>query len=270
MSSSTRVKSADGTEIAFGRTGAGPALILVEPAGHFRDLSAFETLVPLLEPHFTVYSYDRRGRGQSGDGAPYAPVREVEDLDALVREAGGRAFVYGYSSGALVALHAAARKVKIDGLVLLEPPLHGDPHTGPDPLTGQLAELIRAGRHEDAVEQFHSAIGVPQDVIDQMRGTEAWTKMAGIAPTLVYDCLLSDATSPEICRSVHVPVLVLDSEGSTDDLTGSAAAAARLIPDARHKSLPGEWHTVAPELIAAEIRAFFGTLSVTGQASARR
>ena len=85
--------------------------------------------------------------------------------------------------------------------------------------------------------------------------------MVGIAQTLVYDCLLSEAITPAICSQVDVPVLVLDSEGSTDDLTGWAATAARLIPDARHKSLPGEWHTVAPDLIAAEIKQFFGPVA---------
>jgi pimeloyl-ACP methyl ester carboxylesterase len=260
MSSPSSVRSRDGTDISFDRSGSGPALILVEPAGHFRGLSAFDALVPLLTPDFTVYGYDRRGRGRSGDTAPYDPAREVEDLHALIREAGGKAFVYGYSSGALLALHAAARKVPLAGIVVLEPPLQPELKDGPDPLTGQLGTLIGAGRHDDAVKLFHMAIGVPHEMIDEMRGTEAWARMSGIAPTLVYDCMLSDATTPAVCRSVNVPTLVLDSEGSTDNLSGSAAAAARLIPNARHKSLPGEWHTVAPALIAAEIKRFFGPL----------
>jgi pimeloyl-ACP methyl ester carboxylesterase len=243
--------------ISFSRAGSGAALILVEPAGHFRELSAFSDLVPLLTSSFTVYTYDRRGRGLSGDTTPYAPEREVEDLEALIEVAGGHAFLYGYSSGALLALHAAAKGAAVDRLVLLEPPLQEEGQTRPDPLTGQLAELIAAGRNGDAVEHFHSAIGVPQEMIEGMRDTDTWSKMTRIAHTLVYDCMLSDATTTATCRAVPVPTLVLDSEGSTDDLAGWAARAASLIPMARHKSLPGEWHGVAPELIAAELKGFF-------------
>lgn len=236
-------------------------LLLIEPAGHYRGLSAFDDLVPLLAPRFTVCRYDRRGRGESGDTLPYAPEREVEDLAAVVDAVGGHAFAYGYSSGALLALHAAARGVRLAGLVLMEPPLQDAAATGPDPLTKELADLIRAGRNEDAVAHFHAAIGVPDEMIDGMRGTDRWARMVGIAPTLVYDCRLSEAMGRDVIASVRVPALVLDSAGSSDDLTGSAATAARLIPGARHKSLPGEWHVVAPELIAREIAAHLGPLA---------
>lgn len=258
MSSPSDLRSGDGTRISFDRTGAGPALILIEPAAHYRDFSAFDRLVPLLAPHFTVFAYDRRGRGKSGDTLPYAPDREVDDLAGLIEMAGGQVFLYGYSSGALLALHAAARRLPIARAVLLEPPLQEEGAARPDPLTGQLAELIRAGRNDDAVELFHASIGVPEEMIEEMRGTAEWEKMSGIAHTLVYDCMLSDATTPTLCRSIDLPVLVLDSQGSSDDLAGWAAQAARLIPAAAHRSLPGEWHTVAPALLARELKQFFG------------
>ena len=261
MSRSSSTTSKDGTPITFEVTGKGPALILIEPAGHFRALSAFDDLVPLLAPDFTVCRYDRRGRGESGDTPPYGPAREVEDLAALVETIGGRSLVYGYSSGALLALHAASCGLPIAGLVLMEPPLQDGAQEGPDPLTTELDELVRSQRHEDAVAHFHMAIGVPDDMIDNMRSTDRWTRMVGIAPTLVYDCRLSDAMSSGVLGAVTVPTLVLDSEGSSDDLTGSAASAARQIPTARHKSLPGEWHVVAPDLIAAEIREFMCPLA---------
>lgn len=261
MSRSSIAVSRDGTPIAFECRGSGPALVLIEPAGHYRGLSAFDDLVPLLAPQFTVCRYDRRGRGESGDTPPYAPEREVEDLAALVHAVGGRALAYGYSSGALLALHAAARGVPLAGLVLMEPPLQNASATGPDPLTEDLADLIRAGRNEDAVAHFHAAIGVPDEMIDGLRGTDRWSRMVGIAPTLVYDCRLSDAMRPDVLASVRVPALVLDSAGSSDDLTGSAATAARMIPGARHRSLPGEWHVVAPDLIAREIDAHLGPLA---------
>ncbi len=255
VSRSSMTTSRDGTPIAFECTGNGPALILIEPAGHYRGLSAFDDLVPLLAADFTVCRYDRRGRGESGDTLPYALDREVEDLAALVDAIGGMVFAYGYSSGALLALHAAARGVLLGGLVLMEPPLQDGAQEGPDPLTRELADLVRAGRNADAVAHFHATIGVPDEMVAGMRGTDRWTRMVGIAPTLVYDCCLSDAMGPDVLAAVSVPTLILDSEGSSDDLTGSAAAAARLIPGAGHKSLPGEWHVVAPDLIAREIKA---------------
>lgn len=258
MSSPTDAQSRDGTTISFDRAGDGPALILIEPAGHYRELSAFHELVPLLAPCFTVYTYDRRGRGRSGDTPPYTPDREVDDLEALMKAAGGHALVYGYSSGALLAVQAAARGLPIDGLVLLEPPLQEEGATKPDPLTGQLAELIQAGRHSDAVKHFFDTIGVPSAMIAEMRSTADWARMVAIAHTLVYDCMLSDATERSAFRAVGVPTLVLDSAGSTDDLAGWAATVAKLIPNACHKSLPGEWHVVPPALVAAELIRFFG------------
>lgn len=261
MSRSSMTTSRDGTPIAFERTGSGPALILIEPAGHYRALSAFDDLVSLLTSDFTVCRYDRRGRGESGDTLPYTPDREVEDLAALVNALGGHAFAYGYSSGALLAVHAAARGLRLAGLVLMEPPLQEGAQDGPDPLTEELADLVRAGRHEEVVAHFHAAIGVPEKMVEEMRGTDRWARMVGIAPTLVYDCRLSDAMRPDVLAAVSVPTLLLDSEGSSDDLTGSAETAAGLIPGARHRSLPGEWHVVAPDLIAREIKAHLEPLA---------
>ncbi len=134
------VPSQDGTPIGFTRTGAGPCLVLVEPVGHFRDFSAFDGLEALLVDCFSVIVYDRRGRGASTPMASrYSPQREVEDLAAIISaEAGGSAFVYGYSSGALVALHAAAAEIAIDRLAALDPPAHDQDADRPDPLTARL------------------------------------------------------------------------------------------------------------------------------------
>jgi pimeloyl-ACP methyl ester carboxylesterase len=251
------VRSVDGTRIAFQRSGDGPPLILVEAAAHYRAFSSFDGLVPLLSSTFAVYTYDRRGRGESGDTPPYAPDREVEDLAALIAETGPQAFVYGYSSGALLALRAAAQGLPIVRLAVLEPPLSDEAQARPDPLTGELGELVAAGRDGDAVEHFHRAIGVPPEFIAGMRTSDSWAKMESVAHTLVYDCMLSDATSPALLRSVTIPTLVLDSEGSTDDLTGWAARTARLLPNGTHRSLPGEWHGVADDVLAPALREFF-------------
>lgn len=259
MSSSKTAISADGTAIAFSRQGEGPPLVLVEPAAHFRAFSAFTGLVPLLSDHFTVITYDRRGRGESGDAPASTPQNEVEDLDAIIAATGRPALVYGYSSGALLALHAAAAGSAISALALLEPPVDLDRPAGGDPLTQELEALIAQGKHEEAVGHFHRSIGVPEEMIEDMRGTDAWSRMTSVAPTLVYDCHLSEETTRELLMAVKVPTQVFDSAGSTDDLTGSAGQVARLLPDGRHASLEGEWHGVAPEVIAAELIGFFGS-----------
>jgi pimeloyl-ACP methyl ester carboxylesterase len=247
-----RVRSADGTEIAFDRVGDGPLVILVEPALHYRAFSAFGGLVPLLASEFAVVTYDRRGRGESGDTAPYEPDREVEDLAALIGDE--PAHVYGYSSGALLAMRAAAaRGLPIAKLALLEPPLQD----GEDPLTQELAELTAAGRNGDAVEHFHRSIGVPEEFVAGMRTDPSWPRMESVAPTLVYDCVISDTTTPALLENVEVPTLVLDSQGSTDDLSGWAATVARQLPNASHRSLAGEWHTVADEVLAPVLTEFF-------------
>jgi pimeloyl-ACP methyl ester carboxylesterase len=258
MRTDSSVTSADGTRIAFDRSGSGSSLILVEPAGHFREFSAFDGLTPLIAERFTVYRYDRRGRGRSTDTSPYAPEREVEDLAALIAAAGGGAAVYGYSSGALLALLAAAAGLPIRRMGLLEPPLQEDDAVRPDPLTIELRDLVAAGRNDEAVERFHRAIGVPDEVVDGMRGTAAFEAMSSIAPTLVYDCRLSDATTTDLLGTVAVPTLVLDSEGSGENLTGWAAGVAAHLPNGMHRSLPGEWHGVPDEILAPVLIEYLG------------
>jgi pimeloyl-ACP methyl ester carboxylesterase len=254
---SRSVRSSDGTRIAFDRRGDGPALILVEPALHFREFSAFSGLIPLLAQEYAVYTYDRRGRGESTDTPPYTPGREVEDLEALIAEAGGAAHLYGYSSGALLAMRAAADGLPIARLAVLEPPLQDDDSERPDPLTKELADLVGAGRNADAVERFHESIGVPPEFIASMRSTPEWAKMESVAHTVVYDCMISDATTSKLLGSVEVPTLVLDSAASTDDLTGWAATVARRLPRGSHRSLGGEWHSVPDRILAPVLVEFF-------------
>ncbi len=165
-----KVISKDGTAIAFDRSGEGPPIILV--VGAFNDRSTGAPLAKLLEAHFTVFTYDRRGRGESGDTAPYAVDREVEDLEALIVEAGGSASVFGYSSGATLSLKAAARGLAITKLALYEPPLIVDDRRPrpPEDLAAQLTELVSSGRRGDAVELFQTkGVGIPVEVVAQLR-----------------------------------------------------------------------------------------------------
>ena len=125
----TTARSADGTPLAMTITGDGPLLVLVEPAGHHRGFSAYDGLVAHLHPRFTVVTYDRRGRGDSGDTPPYTVEREVEDLAAVIEATAGdgSADVHGASSGALLSIQAAVHGVPIRRLSLFEPPLPADP-----------------------------------------------------------------------------------------------------------------------------------------------
>jgi pimeloyl-ACP methyl ester carboxylesterase len=257
MSMDNRVTSRDGTSIAFQRSGAGPALITVDPAGSYRDFRPQRPPVELLAAHFTVYLYDRRGRGDSTDTPPYAIEREVEDLAALIAEAGGSAYVYGTSSGGVLALHAAASGLAIPKLALFEPPIEPrETPTGETDFTTELAKLVAAGGRRDAVEFFHRGIGVPQEVMAQTT-PDVWAALEAVAHTLVYDCKLSDATSLQLLRSVTVPTLVLDSKGSGEELTGMSATVVEALPSSTHRSLPGKWHGVPNEALAPALIEFF-------------
>ena len=247
------VTSQDGTRIAWERVGAGPTLILIDAAGQFRANSALGELATLLADAFTVVRYDRRGRGSSTDTPPYTPAREVEDLAALIDAAGGPASLYGYSSGCLVALHAAAAGLPIRRLALLEPPIEpAQDDAEQRAFTARLQELSGA----DAVEFFLASIGVPDDAVTGMRGTPHWAAMESVADTLAYDSLLSEATDAGLLRQVTTPTLVLTSDGSTENLSAMASTTRALLPHATHRSLPGEWHGVAADTLAPVLREF--------------
>jgi pimeloyl-ACP methyl ester carboxylesterase len=255
---SKTVTSKDGTQIAYEQAGTGPALVLVDAAGHYRELSSFGGLIGLLAADFTVYHYDRRGRGGSTDTSPYAVEREVDDLAALIDAAGGSAFLYGFSSGGLVALHAAASGLTIPKLALLEPPIANDEdRPARSAFTAELAELVAAGRRGAAVGFFLTGIGVPDEIIAGMRENRSWSAMEAVAHTLVYDCMVSEATSFQLLASVSVPTLVLDSEGSSDNLTGMAATVARAMPNSSHRSLAGAWHGVPDDVLAPVLTEYF-------------
>jgi pimeloyl-ACP methyl ester carboxylesterase len=255
-------RSADGTTIAFDRFGDGPPIILV--VGAFNDRSTTAPLAQALAPRFTVFNYDRRGRGDSGDNGPYAVDREIEDIGALVATAGGSSAVFGYSSGATLALDAAASGLAITQLALYEPPFRTDVSHPPVPrdLAAQLAGLVSAGRRGDAVELFQSkVVGIPEEVVRQMRHAPFRPYLEAVAHTLVYDATITgDLSLPaEMLASVSVPALVMCGDQSTPFIQAAAHAAADALPHGRLCVLPGQSHDINPDATAPALADFLAS-----------
>ena len=260
-----KVRSSDGTMIAFDRSGDGPPLVYV--GGALNDRSSGAPLAAVLAPRFTVLTYDRRGRGASGDTAPYAVEREVEDLAALIGEAGGSAALYGMSSGGALALEAAARGLPIAKLALYEPPFAADDggRRQAREYTAKLAELLAADRRGDALELFMTRVGVPVELVGQMRGAPMWPALEALAPTLAYDsAVMGDSDRggslpAERLATVTTPTLILDGEASPAFLREAARRVADTLPHGRHRSLQGQTHDVAPEALAPVLEEFLAS-----------
>mgnify|MGYP001266375239 CR=1 FL=1 len=265
-----KVISKDGTPIAFDQSGQGPALILVAGATATRVAEA--SLAAALAPRFTVFAYDRRGRGDSGDTAPYAVEREVEDIEALINEAGGKAFVLGHSSGAVLALEAARLlPAKITKLALYEPPFIIDDSRppAPDDYTQRLVDLVSSGRRGDAVAYFMTVVGAPAEMIAQMRQSPMWPGLEAVAHTLSYDgTIMGDTMSGDPLplrkwASVTVPTLVMDGTvfmGRAENhgfLRHGAQELAAILPDAQHRTLEGQDHGPADDVLVPVLQAFF-------------
>ena len=261
------VQSRDGTRIAFDKSGDGPPIILVHPAfGHRAFNPQMADLAQRLSSRFTVFNYDRRGRGESGDTPPYAVEREIEDLGALIGEAGGSAFIYGMSSGAALALEAANRGLAIRKLALYEPPFIVDDSRPPRPadFVTRLSELVSSGRRGDAVEYFMtSGAGAPTDVVAQMRAQPMWPAFEAVAHSLVYDGTIMDGTMGGLplpaarVASVTVPALVMVGSAVPGWARNAVRALADALPDARMCTLEGEYHNVAPAVLAPALEEFF-------------
>jgi pimeloyl-ACP methyl ester carboxylesterase len=259
------VRSKDDTIIAFDRSGAGPALILVGGAMGTR-FHAVE-LASQLARTFAVISYDRRGRGDSGDTQPYAVEREIEDLEAVIRAAGGSAFVYGHSSGAVLSLRAAAAGLDIPKLALHEPPfiVEDSRPPVPDDLVERLDELIEAGKRGEAVAAFMTdSVGMPAEAIPAMRENPSWARMEAVANTLSYDSrimadtLRGDPSPLQRWASVTTPTLILDGTETFPFLHASADALAAALPNAERGTLAGQDHGPAPEVLVPVLVEFFG------------
>lgn len=248
--------SQDGTEIRYDRRGSGPALVLV--LGAFNERATGEGLAAYLSDHFTVVNYDRRGRGESGDTHPYAVEREVQDLGALIDEVGGSAAVFGYSSGAVLAMIASERGLPITKLALYEPPFALE---GMDPaffteLADRLRDEVAEGRRGDAVERFQTrAVGIPPEVVAQIRRAPFWPQLERIANTLEYEARIL-AADRELPACVEVPTLVIAGSASAPSLNAAAAALAEKLPQGAVRVLPGQTHDLVPESVGPVLVEF--------------
>jgi pimeloyl-ACP methyl ester carboxylesterase len=253
------VTSADGTKIAFDQLGEGPPVIMV--VGAFNTRATTGPLAAALQDQFTVLNYDRRGRGDSGDTLPYSVEREIEDIDALIADAGGSAAVFGYSSGATLALNAAAHGLAITKLVLYDAPFlvdDSDPRLPAD-LPEQLTALISAGKRGDAVELYQTkAIRIPEDIVAQMRHAPFRPGLEAIAHTLVYEAKIAgDGSLPrELIAKVATPTLVIDGENSPPIMHGAAQALEQTLPNARRCTLPEQTHDINPDATAPVLTEF--------------
>jgi pimeloyl-ACP methyl ester carboxylesterase len=255
------VTSADGTEIVFDKTGTGPPVILL--SGGPGDRSGERPLAEVLRPFLTVFTYDRRGRGQSGDTKPYSVEREYEDLAAVIAEAGGSAGVYGSSGMGMIGLEAVAHGVPVRKLAMWEPPYIVEGARPPVPADwgDRVAALIAQGRPADAIEYWLvEIVGVPVEYVGSMRGTPFWAGMAASAHALVYDAaILRDFSIPaERAASVSVPTLVMDGgEAALPWIRQGVQDVLKLLPGGRHQVLEGQAHDVPPEIIAPVLIKFF-------------
>jgi pimeloyl-ACP methyl ester carboxylesterase len=256
----------DGTTIAFDWMGEGPPVVLVGGAFQHRafDLRTGQ-LARLLADRFTVYRYDRRGRGESGDTPPYAVEREIEDLDALIGEAGGPVGVYGESSGGNLVLEAAAGGLAIDRIAVWEANILVDDSRPPLPVdyVRRLTTLASVGPRGDAVAYFlTTAVGVPAEYLAPMRTTPMWAGMEAVAHTLAYDgtvvgnSMSGTPVAVQRWRTVTVPTLVLDG-GQVPWMSTGADALAKALPHALRQTVAGQEHGVAPEPIAPILIEFF-------------
>lgn len=253
-----QVRSKDGTPIAYERIGSGPPVILV--TGGLDDGSENAPLAAELAAHFTAYNYNRRGRGDSGDTKPYALQREIEDIEALIAEAGGSAHLYGVSSGGALVLEAAAAGVSADRLAVYEVPYM----TADDmaqlwrEYVAQLGEALAEGRRGEALEHFMRLAGSSDEDIAGARSAPVWQSLEALAHTLAYDAAcLGDGRPPvERLATVRQPTLV--ATGGSDPFYEQAAdAIAASVPHAQRQTVEGQGHVVDAETFAPVLERFF-------------
>jgi pimeloyl-ACP methyl ester carboxylesterase len=254
------LRSRDGTRIAVEVSGTGPALVLVN--GALSDRSAYAPLRPHLDPQFTLFAYDRRGRGDSGDTPPYSVAREIEDLAAVIEAAGAPAFVFAHSSGAILALRAAMSGVPMRRLVVNEPPfiVPGTRPVPPREITARIAERIAANDREGALRTFLlEQVGLPPAALEQLNASPLWPRAIAMAHTAAYDSAIAvDSALPIVSLArLSLPALVLNGTASFPWIAETARALVQALPNAHAVHLEGQPHSPAPDVLAPVLRRFF-------------
>ena len=259
------VRSDDGTKIAYEREGNGPLLIIVDGALTTRWSGSKRELVDLLAPHYTVIVYDRRGRGDSGDTAPYSVQREIDDIEEIIDSHGGSAFLYGHSSGGCLALEAAALLgyPEVMGVAVYEAPYDDDPSIQPG-WTAYLEALgaaLGGGRRGDAVALFLEYLGIPAAHIAGVRQSPAWPGMEALAHTLAYDHAGVMGESRALPRRqlafVNASTLAMAGGASPPAMAATARAISEAVTTAEVAHLDGQGHDVAPSALAPLLVEFF-------------
>ena len=261
------VTSKDGTKIAFDKLGSGPAIIIVNGAIQFRAFDpVMAQIADMLSKHFTVYNYDRRGRGESGDTQPFAKQREIEDLQAMVADAGGKAMVLGFSSGSAVTLDSAEVTPGITKIALYEPPFIVDNgrRAVPADYVAHLNQLVAEGKRGDAVKYFMvEAAGIPAEYLGGMEQDASWETMLKVAHTIAYDgafvadLMQGNPLPTDRWTNVTVPTLVIEGGASEEWFRTGGDALARLLKNASRQNLEGQTHMVAPEVIVPVLEEYF-------------
>jgi pimeloyl-ACP methyl ester carboxylesterase len=261
--------SKDGTTIAFDQWGKGPVVILVDGALQYRAFDqGMVQLAELLAPHFTVIHYDRRGRGDSTDSRlraeqPYAIEREIDDIEALIDEVGGSAFLYGISSGAALALEAALQLGdKVKKLAMYEAPYNDDAAAQQAwrEYRQDLKEIVDAGRAGDAVGRFMMLVGMPADQVEGMHQHPMWPLWEAVGLTLEYDAVATgkDASIPaKRATKVNVLTLIMNGSESFPFMSITAQTLADAIPNAQHRTIEGQTHEVESAALAPVLIEFF-------------
>lgn len=261
-----KVQSRDGTWIAYERIGSGPPVILVDGALCRRDFGPARPLAMLLCDRYTVFIYDRRGRGESGDTSPYAIEREVEDIGALLDVAGGSAYVYGISSGAALALEATNTfPAMVKKLALYEAPFIVDDTQPPMPaeFLPNLDRFVATGHRGAAVKSFMKLVGTPAFVVVMMQLFPVWKKLTAVAHTLPYDIRiigshqLGKPLPGNRWTNVTVPTLVADGGKSPAWMRNAMKQLASVLPNARYRTLAGQTHMLKPEVLTPVLVDFF-------------
>jgi pimeloyl-ACP methyl ester carboxylesterase len=261
------VRSKDGTRIAYDRTGDGPVVILVGGAMSYRKFKKMEEVAELLSEHCTVINYDRRGRGDSDEVKPFAVQREVEDIAALIDAAGGRASLWGWSSGGALALRAAGASIGVQRLAVYEVPFMVD-RAGKLPTpdyADRLDELVAAGNRSGAAQHFmRNAIGMPAAFVMAMRLMPMWKGLKSVAHTLPYDWaalgnhnMYGAPLDAQEWASVTVPTLVAYGEKSPAELQKGSRALAAILPNVQLRVLEGQNHNVSIPALVPVLETFF-------------